>query len=211
MILSDLDIRYFIQTGDIVIENFNNELEPASYDLRVGKEGMTEEGLVNISEKKYIKIPRGVTVVISSLERIKLSTKLAARFGLRSHFARKGLILLSGPQIDPGFEGILNITIFNAGTSEVVLSYEDKIATVEFFILKTPASKSYSGSYQRQTKISSEEIELIAKKYRNFSEIEDAITKTQADLDALKNFIYIVLFGIIVGSVIVILQELIFK
>lgn len=211
MILSDLDIREFVDSGDIVICDFSGELEPASYDLRVGKEGIKEEGVLNIEEKKYIKIPRGAIVVIYTLEEIKLSTKVAARYGLRSHFARKGLILLSGPQIDPGFDGVLTVTLFNAGTSEVILSYMEKFATVEFFLLQTPASKRYTGPYQRQTKITSEEIELVTKEYKNFSEIEDAITKIHVDLDHIKNFIYIVFFGIIVGAVVIILQELVFK
>lgn len=211
MILSDLDIRHFIDTGDIVIWDFSNELEPASYDLRIGKEGMIEQGTVNIEEKKYIKIPRGAIIVIYPLEKIKLSTRVAARYGLRSHFARKGLVLLSGPQIDPGFNGTLAVTLFNAGTSEVVLSYMEKFATIEFSLLNTPASKGYTGPYQGQTRITSEEIELITKEYKNFSEIEDQITEIRKDLDNIKNFVYVVLFGIIVGSAIVILQELVFK
>ena len=215
MILSDLDIRDFMNSGDIVISNFTGELEPASYDLRVGAEGMTKEGVLNIAEKKYIKIPRGATSVIYPLERIKLSNRLAARYGLRSQFARKGLILLSGPQIDPGFEGVLSITIFNAGTSEVVLSYQEIFATIEFCILKTPASKGYAGPYQMQEKITSEEIELITKEYKNFSEIEDGITKYKAELDVIKNYLNIVLFGAIggavAGAIVVILQKLFFK
>jgi len=211
MILSDVDIRQFIADRDIVISNFSGELEPASYDLRVGKEAVAQDGVVNIEEKKYAKIPRGATVVIYPYEQIKLSTKVAARYGLRSRFARKGLILLSGPQIDPGFEGTLSVTIFNAGTSEVVLGYQEKFVTIEFFLLKTPASRPYSGPYQGQTSISSEEAALLTKEYKNFSEIEDAIAKFQGDIDNIKNFVYVVLFGIIVGAVIVILQELIFK
>ncbi len=117
--------------------------------------------MFDIARKKSIKIPRGATVVIYPLEQIKLSTKIAARYGLRSQFARKGLILLSGLQIDPGFEGILSVTLFNAGTSDVVMSYSDKFITIEFYLLKTPASEGYSGHYQKQTRVTSEEFELI--------------------------------------------------
>ncbi|MCK4386421.1 MAG: dCTP deaminase [candidate division Zixibacteria bacterium] len=213
MILSDNDIREFIDSGDIAISPFNGELEPASYDLRVSKEGLSKDGAVNIEEKGYIKIPRGATAVIYPLERIKLTTRVVARYGLRSRFARKGLILLSGPQIDPGFEGTLSVTIFNAGTSEVTLQYQEKFATIEFFLLKTPASKGYDGPYQRQTKIGSDEIELITRKYKNFSEIEDVLTRSHAQLGIINIFIYVVLFGTIAGIVggviIVILAKLV--
>jgi dCTP deaminase len=197
-----------MESRDIRISNFSDDLEPASYDLRVGEEAVTQKGMVDIEKEKYVKIPRGATMVIYSHERIQLSTKIAGRYGLRSHFARKGLVLLSGPQIDPGFEGTLSVTVFNAGSSEVVLSYLEKLATIEFSLLRTPASKAYSGRYQGQIRIPSEEVELITREYKSFSEIEDALSSTQEGVDNIKNFNYVVVFGIVVGAVLVILERL---
>lgn len=57
MILSDVDIKQFMGSGDIVIDNYSGSLEPASYDLRVGPEGVIEDGTVDVQAVEYLKIP----------------------------------------------------------------------------------------------------------------------------------------------------------
>lgn len=209
MILSDLDIKKFIDDGEIYISNFSGDLEPASYDLRVGDQGIAADGIVDIKKNQHIRISRGSTAVIYPIEEIRLSMKVAGRYGIRSYFARRGLVLLSGPQIDPGFEGPLSVTLFNAGTGDVILAHSDKFATIEFAELKTPASKPYSGPYQRQHRTSREDIDLITRKHRTYTEIEEALTNLEAKLSSIQNFVYVVLFGLITGSALVILQQLI--
>lgn len=219
MVLSDVDIREYIDLGWIEIDNFSEELEPASYDLRVGDSGWNQEGFVNIAERRFIKIERGATVIVHPFETIKLGTNLIARFGLRSYYARQGLILLSGPQIDPGFDGELRITIFNAGTSEVVLSYLDKFATIEFLSLITNASRGYQGPYQGHGPISSDEVKMVTSSYRNFSDIEDEIRTVGESLSHVQDLtkavlialIIAVIGGIIVGVSIGVLQEFVFS
>ena len=47
MILSNVDIREFMASKDISIVKFSGELEPASYDLRIGDEATTNQGIIN--------------------------------------------------------------------------------------------------------------------------------------------------------------------
>lgn len=209
MVLSDVDIKELINNGEITISQFSNEVEPASYDMRVGKQALTSDGIIDIESKKFIKIERGSTVVIYPVEQIKICQKIVARFGLRSHFARKGLILLSGPQIDPGFEGQLTYTIYNSGTTDVILRYKEKFASVEFSFLKTPASIPYTGPYQGQSEIASADIEFITHKYKSLSEMEKAITLLETELSHIRSFIYVIFGGILVGAVVQLISKLI--
>ncbi|MBN1805219.1 MAG: dCTP deaminase [Sedimentisphaerales bacterium] len=206
MILSDVDIKKFMSSSDIEIEDFSGDIEPASYDLRVGSNGISSKGVINIKEKKFIKIPRGSTAVIYPCERIKLSNKITARYGLRSKFARRGLILLSGPQIDPGFEGTLSVTIFNAGTDYVRIDYQEKFATIEFMELSSPASRGYSGPYQKQDILTGEDIDLMTRKYKNFAQIESVLQKTSIHVTIIKDLLYVVIFGLIVGIAVALIQ-----
>lgn len=210
MILSDRDIQQFMNLNEIIIRNFSNELEPASYDLRVGNKGITSEGIVDIEKREYLKIPRGVSLVIYPMEKIQLGTKIAATFGLRSKFARKGLILLSGPQIDPGFRGILTLTLFNAGTSEIIVRYNEKIATVVFHLLRTPSSRKYQGPYQEEevNMLSDMDIDFATKKYKNLSDIEKELSSLQIDYNNSKTFINVVLGGVLAGAVIFFFSQL---
>ena len=207
MLLSDVDIQKFMSLGDIKITNFSGGLQPASYDLRVGNSGVLSDGIVDIAERRFIKIPRGSTAVIYPYEEVKLSNRVAARYGLRSKLARRGLILLSGPQIDPGFEGTLSVTVFNAGTDDVRLYYLEEFATVEFAELSSPASKGYSGPYQGQTVLAGEDIDLMTRRYKNFAQIESELEKTALQVGAVKELVYVVIIGLIVGIVVALAQK----
>jgi len=209
LVLSDEDIKEFIRVGEIEIENYKVEnLEPASYDFRVGDKAITEEGVIDIKKKGYIKIPRGSTAVVYPCEKVKLGQRIIGKFGLRSSLARKGLILHAGPQIDPGFSGLLSFTIYNSGTTDVILRHNESFASVEFLELKTPSSRAYSGSYQNQNGISKDDIELVTRKYKNLSEIEDFINDIRSELSSVKTFNNTVMLGIIISTFAFIFSQL---
>ena len=164
MILTDRQIREAHEKGDIVIEPFDEgQIEPATYDLRVGEQGTTTsiKRLVNIRETGSLLLAPGDFAVVTVLETIKLGPQYAARFGLRSKFARKGLIATTGPQIDPGFYGRLIIGLTNLTPRSVSLPYKDDFISVEFHRLEEPVSKPYSGPYQGRTELGPEDIEAI--------------------------------------------------
>ena len=59
MILSDKQILEAIESDNIVIDPFDkNQIQPASYDLRVGKQGATTstKRLVDIESHGYLEI-----------------------------------------------------------------------------------------------------------------------------------------------------------
>ena len=164
MILTDRQIREADEKGDIVIEPFDEgQIEPATYDLRVGEQGTTTsiKRLVNIRETGSLLLAPGDFAVVTVHETIKLGPQYAARFGLRSKFARKGLIATTGPQIDPGFYGRLIIGLTNLTPRSVSLPYKDDFISVEFHRLEEPVSEPYSGPYQGRTELGPEDIEAI--------------------------------------------------
>jgi dCTP deaminase len=109
--MSDKEILEAMKSGRITIKNFDASLlHPASYDARVGEvvfKTRPEKGLVNVREKGLITIEPGEFAILTTFEHFELSVDVAGHIGLRSYFARKGLVLLSGPQINPGFRGLL--------------------------------------------------------------------------------------------------------
>ncbi len=164
MILSYDDIIEAQKNEEIKIEPFDHDqIEAASYDLRIGAQGATASGkkLVNLEEKGFIVLKPGDFGLLITLEKVQLSPQHVARFGLRSKFARKGIIATTGPQIDPGFSGRLIVGVTNLTPKEVTFSYGDDFLTVEFHRLKQPTSKPYKGPYQGVTKLRPEDIENI--------------------------------------------------
>jgi len=222
MILTDQQIRQAVEDGDIVIKPFDDkQVQPATYDLRVGEYGATTstKKKVNVREDGYLLLEPGDFGVITVLEEIRLSPQHTARFGLRSKYARKGLIATTGPQIDPGYEGRLIIGVTNLTPRPVSLPYMDDFVSVEFHRLEEPVKEPYSGPYQGKTDIGPEELEFIAESegmalsemlttLRSLSENVGKFTDDFANLTSeFRSFkwtvSFIVVFGITVIGIIV--------
>jgi dCTP deaminase len=164
--MSDKEIKEALDKKELVIKELDEELlHPSSYDARLGKQVFKtrpERGLVDVSEKGVVIIEVGEFAILSTHEMFELPNDIAGKLGLRSHYARKGLILLSGPQIDPGFRGLLTVGIYNVGPKDVAIPYLEPFCTIEFYRLTVPATKPYTGEYQDQVRIPSKDIEFFA-------------------------------------------------
>ena len=165
MILTDDDIRAAIRAGDIVIDPFDDgQVQPASIDLRVGDEGATtkHKQRINIADRGLIILEPGDFGVVCILEKVKFGPQYVGRLGLRSKYARKGLIATTGPQIDPGFQGSITLGLANLTPKPVPLAHGDDILTLEIHKLDKPVSKPYSGPYQGKYGLSIEDLDTIA-------------------------------------------------
>src|SRR6266404_8718467 len=133
MILNYQQIVAACKSGEIVINPFDEgQAQAASYDLRVGEKGATTSSkkLVNIKEHGFLSLQPGDFGILTVLEELRLGPQYAARFGLRSKYARKGLVATTGPQIDPGYHGRLILGITNLTPKQVALPYKDDFVTV---------------------------------------------------------------------------------
>lgn len=103
----------------------------------------------------------GDFAIIAVFETLHLSPQYAARFGLRSKYARKGVIATTGPQIDPGYRGRLILGLTNLTPKLVSLPYKDGLVSVEFHKLDRPCTNPYSGPYQDKIELGAEDIEMV--------------------------------------------------
>jgi len=162
LLISDAEILDAIGKKEIEIKKFSkDQLEPASYDMRLGDKAIVSRTIkleefkkeveaeevkeINVKDAGSITIPPGAFALLTTLESIKLTRRYAGHIGMRSYYSRKGLILLSGLQIDPGFEGVLVLGTCNLSPRSITIEYGDSLCTVEIHKLSREASKSYSG------------------------------------------------------------------
>jgi dCTP deaminase len=162
--LADEEIRRVIDAGELVIDPFvEDSLQPASYDFRIGSGAFTSSTRekVDVSEKGLIVIEPGDFAVVETRERVEFSPQIAALLGLRSEYARQGLLMLSGPQIDPGFRGVLVLRVVNLSPKSIGFSYEAPFLSAQFFRLATPVRQPYEGRRQDQTGIAPHDIQEL--------------------------------------------------
>ncbi len=138
---------------EILIEPFSKEsLQPAGYDLRVGKEAYVEGKLIDVEEAGNVIIPPKKHALILTLERVKLPDDVMGDMKIRSSLAREG-ILGSFAWVDPGWDGNLTLMLFNASNEPVVLEYGERFVQIAFIRLEEPAKRSYRGNYQGSRRI----------------------------------------------------------
>lgn len=166
--MTDTQIREALDSGEIVLDPLANEnLQPASYDLRLGdraivtrrvdvealRQRLQEDVVVpeiNVADEGGFSVPAGSFALVVTKELVRLGPQYAGHLGLRSYFARKGLLLLAGLQVDPGFYGHLVLGLANLSPRSVFLPYEEAVATLEIHRLSEAASAAYSGTYAGQ-------------------------------------------------------------
>src|SRR5713226_1448421 len=161
MILTHDQIIQAYKNHDILIEPFDEQqIQAASYDLRVGDKGGTTSSkkVTSIKEQDYLTLEPGDFAIVTVFEELRLGAQYAARFGLRSKHARKGLIATTGPQIDPGYHGRLIIGLTNLAPKSVTVSHGDHLLSVEFHKLAESTTKPYTGPYQDRISLGPEEI-----------------------------------------------------
>ncbi len=135
MLLSDSQITEEINSHGIEITPFDQRmLQPASYDLKIGKDvavvPQNGNSIVNLEDNGVFVIPPYTPAVIYTMEHLKLSLHIVGRFGLKSALSRRGMYASVGPQVDPGFEGKLSVTLFNLTPVAVPLNYGDSFLSL---------------------------------------------------------------------------------
>lgn len=167
-VISGEAIEKLIESKELMLEPFDKgRLQPASIDLRCGRRaikspvGETRGEVVDLAKDKKVEILPGQFASVLTLERLVLPASICGRVGLRSFYARRGLISFHGAQVDPGFRGHLVVPLVNVGPETVTLEYGKPFSTLELSHLETASSKTYSGEYQDQTDFPADDINFL--------------------------------------------------
>jgi deoxycytidine triphosphate deaminase len=149
-VLSDAAIRSEVREGRLIVgEGFDeSQLEPASYNVTVANDGLITPGGEEVrpdSGKVYMKkivLDSGDTAVFSTRERFRMPASVAGNITIKNRFAKKGVMLLSGLLIDPGYgegnvEGRpgcrLYLHVGNISSERITITPgEEQIARIQF-------------------------------------------------------------------------------
>ncbi len=164
MILSDFDLKAYIESGRLKIEPFfNDTIRENGLDLRLGRGycKLRPGEVVVVEEGKdvshayecglsddFIELEPGGRYLLHTLEVVALPPELMAFVELRSTFARLGL-MMPPTIIDGGFEGQITIEVL-APPFHLKLPVMARFLHLVFAKLTTPVTKPYKGKYQGQ-------------------------------------------------------------
>ena len=150
-VLSDIDIKNFMENNNLGIEPFvEKNLTPNGYDLSIDEVFIrkTDE---HIKEGAAI-IPPQTWFAISTREFVKMGPQITSQLWIRSSYARKGVMASFG-KVDAGFHGNLTISCFNSNDEPLEIPIGDRFCQIVFEHLSSVPSELYdkkSGNYQNQ-------------------------------------------------------------
>jgi len=135
MLLSN-EIEMFRKNNLLICEGFKPEnLRPAAYTLRVGPKFVDSKGRIgklDATKKNYFKMQPNSIVYVSTLEKLDLPYYIAARFNLRVKWVYRGILLGTGPQVEPGYRGYLSCPLYNLTDRPIKIEYAQDFATIDF-------------------------------------------------------------------------------
>ena len=138
VLLSDR-IQFYVDRVGLITPFEKESLGPASYDLRLGtlswdSSHSKESGLPlrTLKPGEVLIIPPNSITFVSTLEALNLPFYLTGRFNLRLRLLHEGLLVGTGPQIDPGFSGQLSCPLHNISNDKIALVCGARFAVIEF-------------------------------------------------------------------------------
>ncbi|WP_158942135.1 hypothetical protein [Granulicella sp. S190] len=135
LLLSD-QIDWFCTRQMLIGEGYKRDnLRPASYTLTIGSLYVDSAGKIRqLSKEKdnsFYMEPNSI-VYVSTEESLDLPFYIVARFNLRVKWVYKGILLGTGPQVEPGFRGKLSCPLFNLTDRAIKIKLGDAFATIDF-------------------------------------------------------------------------------
>ena len=170
MILTDVAIYEELKSGRLKIDPLDDEqIGPASVDLRLGRSFLTPkpaEGIINMTDPVNYEphtldnfiVPAHGFVLATTVEKVALPNDLTAFVEGRSSVGRLGLFIQNAGWVDPGFQGMITLELYNANSAPMRINAGRRICQLVLARAVAPASRPYQGKYQNQIEATGSQI-----------------------------------------------------
>lgn len=133
MLSSDQIAFYNEQVGGMIDPWDSDRLKAASYELTLGATCLVDGRVRHLTpEDPWLEIPYNSIVFVSMEQQLRLPHYIAARFDLAIEFIYQGILLGTGPQVDPGFQGVLSCPLHNISSDAVHIRLGHPFAKMDF-------------------------------------------------------------------------------
>ncbi|MCA1833917.1 MAG: hypothetical protein ABR585_13560 [Gemmatimonadaceae bacterium] len=125
-------IEYYVQQVGMISPFNRAMLKPASYGMTLGPFYQVDGVHKVLTPLEVLVIPKNSIVFVSMREALRIPHYIVARFNLSIDLIYKGLLLGTGPQVDPGFQGVLSCPLHNISNQPIRIKLGDHFATIDF-------------------------------------------------------------------------------
>jgi deoxycytidine triphosphate deaminase len=135
ILLSNQIHRLCSEAGLLICDGYEEKnLRPASYTLRIGDDYVDSDGNLHRLTKKddSFVFQKNSIIFVSTKEKLELPYYIIGRFNIRVNWVYDGVLLGTGPQVDPGFSGSLSCPLYNLTNMDLTIRRGQDFATIDF-------------------------------------------------------------------------------
>lgn len=179
-------LTQILKHSDVISPFSEERIKNGSYELSLGTQVFQTDSsprtVKDLKENEKIEIKPGQFALLLTQEYLKIPEDKIAFISIKARIKFKGLINVSGFHVDPGFEGKLLFSVYNAGPSTIVLSQGTSYFPIWFSELTE--NQEYKGNHDNQTKIPDEPVEFLSQgDLASPNALSKRIDDNQKDLD----------------------------
>lgn len=164
MFIGTNNLKTLLKISDVISPFDENRIKNGSYELSLGSQvfqtDSSPRAVKNLNENEKIEIKPGQFALLLTKEYVKIPEDKIAFISIKASIKFKGLVNVSGFHVDPGFEGNLMFSVYNAGPKNIVLSNGTPYFPIWFSELNE--RQDYKGSHEKQKKIPDDPVEALS-------------------------------------------------
>lgn len=146
---------------DEIISPYNpDQIVRGAYELLMGSEAFItstdSKKKVQLADGEPVVIPPGQFGLLLTEESVKIPLNIIAFISMKFRVKSRGLINVSGFHVDPGFEGRLKFSVYNAGSTNITITRGERVFPIWFCHLTGDEEKS-GGEHWGQDAITSDD------------------------------------------------------
>ena len=176
MFLSDETLRNLCEDDNGLCKNLTKEsIQPASIDCRISNNFAAideEKGKIlrfdspvnyrNFQTDSFILKPHSF-ILASTMEHLNVPNDIAGFVDGRTSLGRMGVLAITAGWIDPGYNGVVTLQLFNTTENPIELVAGQRIGQFVFASLDTAAQMGYNGKYQNSVTATGSKMFMDAK------------------------------------------------
>jgi dCTP deaminase len=157
-------LTQLLQNSQVISPIDPDRIKNGAYELSLGAQVFQTDSspkeVKYLSENEKIEIKPGQFALLLTKEYVTIPEDKIAFISIKASVKFMGLVNVSGFHVDPGFEGNLLFSVYNAGPSNIVLSNGTPYFPIWFAELNE--RQDYKGSHEKQTKIPDAPVQALS-------------------------------------------------
>lgn len=149
-------------------------------------ESSVKEKIKLTDDRPQFTIPKGQFAFLITEEFVSVPVDAMALISFKAKYKFRGLINVSGFHVDPGWDGRLIFSVFNAGPQDIILERGDPFALIWYASLDN-SSKGFAKSSSRQDSIGSDLIGSMAGEVYSPFKLRKDIEKLREEVHKVTN------------------------